>query len=312
MLQRSILITNTHTHSISSASVLLSCSNSPSWPSRSRGLVTLLRVCVAFLLGVCVAVLLEFTELATPVEMPRLCCNTHPDSVAVCASCLAWSCHKRVRKSVEARTPLQTLRRCGSLCRCPRSASRRPMFTSRISTRCSLSLSVTHWRTLAPLKKVWQTLSIGKSSKIPHNLIISGAVHGQMPGHCLGVVCQTLPVLRYYRRAAATTETVIGKPSNGRDTPGREWPAIVFTPLPPQPLSTSPCAVSTRSCAVSTRCSLLRSVSVCPDRAGCEPSSFSVLFQSKRPHVPHLGLHADRRLEPLCTIPVHSTIPVHC
>ena len=47
--------------------------------------------------------------------------------------------------------------------------------------------------------KVWQTLNIGKSSRIPNNLIISGAVHvhGQMPGHCLGVVCQTLPVLRY-------------------------------------------------------------------------------------------------------------------
>ena len=33
-------------------------------------------VCVAFLLGVCVAALLELTELAKPVEMPRLCCNT--------------------------------------------------------------------------------------------------------------------------------------------------------------------------------------------------------------------------------------------
>ena len=29
--------------------------------------------------------------------------------------------------------------------------------------------------------KVWQTLNIGKSSKIPNNLIISGVVHGQMP-----------------------------------------------------------------------------------------------------------------------------------
>ena len=43
--------------------------------------------------------------------------------------------------------------------------------------------------------KVWQTLNIGKSPRIPNNLIISGVVRGQMPGHYLGVVCQTLPVL---------------------------------------------------------------------------------------------------------------------
>ena len=35
------------------------------------------RVCVAFQLRVSVAVLLELTELATPVERPCLCCNTH-------------------------------------------------------------------------------------------------------------------------------------------------------------------------------------------------------------------------------------------
>ena len=45
--------------------------------------------------------------------------------------------------------------------------------------------------------KVWQTLNIGKAPGIPNNLIIFGAVHGQMSRHCLGVVCQTLPVLRY-------------------------------------------------------------------------------------------------------------------
>ena len=44
--------------------------------------------------------------------------------------------------------------------------------------------------------KVWQTLNIGKSPRIANNLITSGAVQGQMPGHCLEVVCQTLPVLR--------------------------------------------------------------------------------------------------------------------
>ena len=48
--------------------------------------------------------------------------------------------------------------------------------------------------------KVWQTLNIGKSSIIPNNLIISGAVNGQIPGHCLGVVGQTLPVLRYMQQ----------------------------------------------------------------------------------------------------------------
>ena len=44
--------------------------------------------------------------------------------------------------------------------------------------------------------KVWQTLNIGKAPGIPNNLIISGAVHGQMSRHCLGVAGQTLPVLR--------------------------------------------------------------------------------------------------------------------
>ena len=45
--------------------------------------------------------------------------------------------------------------------------------------------------------KVWQTINIGKSPGIPNNLIISGAARGQISEHCLGVVCQTLPVLRY-------------------------------------------------------------------------------------------------------------------
>ena len=35
---------------------------------------------------------------------------------------------------------------------------------------------------------------------IPNNLIVSGAVHGRMSRHCLGVVCQTLPVPRYCAR----------------------------------------------------------------------------------------------------------------
>ena len=44
---------------------------------------------------------------------------------------------------------------------------------------------------------VWQTLNVGKAPGVSNNLIIFGAVHGQMSRHCLGVVCQTLPVLRY-------------------------------------------------------------------------------------------------------------------
>ena len=51
--------------------------------------------------------------------------------------------------------------------------------------------------------QVWQTLNIGNSPRVPNNLIISGAVNGQLPGHCLGVVCQTLPVLRYSRDTAS-------------------------------------------------------------------------------------------------------------
>ena len=45
--------------------------------------------------------------------------------------------------------------------------------------------------------KIRQTLNIGKSARAPSNLIISGAVQDQKTAHCLGVVCQTLPVLRY-------------------------------------------------------------------------------------------------------------------
>ena len=44
---------------------------------------------------------------------------------------------------------------------------------------------------------LWQTLNNGKAPGIPNNQIISGPVHGQITTHCLGVVCQTLPVVRY-------------------------------------------------------------------------------------------------------------------
>ena len=37
--------------------------------------------------------------------------------------------------------------------------------------------------------QVWQTLKIGKSPRFPNNLIISGAVHGQISEQWLGVVC---------------------------------------------------------------------------------------------------------------------------
>ena len=46
------------------------------------------------------------------------------------------------------------------------------------------------------IRRTLEPLNIGKTPGIPNNLIISGAVHGQMLRHCLGVVCQTLPVLR--------------------------------------------------------------------------------------------------------------------
>ena len=52
---------------------------------------------------------------------------------------------------------------------------------------------------------VWQTLSIGKSPRVPNNLIISGAVHGQVSEDCLGVVCQTVPVQRYSAGSRPTT-----------------------------------------------------------------------------------------------------------
>ena len=44
--------------------------------------------------------------------------------------------------------------------------------------------------------KVWQAVNIGKARSKPSNSILSGAVHGQISGHCLGVVGQTLAVLR--------------------------------------------------------------------------------------------------------------------
>ena len=53
--------------------------------------------------------------------------------------------------------------------------------------------------TLAPVK-FGQTLNTGKAPRVPDNLIISGAVHGQKTTHCLGVVCQTVPVVRYLQR----------------------------------------------------------------------------------------------------------------
>ena len=47
--------------------------------------------CVAFLLRVSVAVLLELTELAKPVEMPCLCCNTHSGATCSTLLCGAFS-----------------------------------------------------------------------------------------------------------------------------------------------------------------------------------------------------------------------------
>ena len=53
-----------------------------------------MRVCVAFLLRVSVAVLLELTELAKPVEMPCLCCNTRGQ---------AWTCSKSANRTAVCR-----------------------------------------------------------------------------------------------------------------------------------------------------------------------------------------------------------------
>ena len=39
--------------------------------------------------------------------------------------------------------------------------------------------------------KVWQAMNIGKAPGIPNNLIFSRAMHGQISGHGVGVVCQT-------------------------------------------------------------------------------------------------------------------------
>ena len=64
-----------HTHAVSSEFVLLSCSNTRSWPSRSRCLVSVVTH-TRSVLRICAAVMLEHTELAKPVEMPCLCCNT--------------------------------------------------------------------------------------------------------------------------------------------------------------------------------------------------------------------------------------------
>ena len=66
--------------------------NSMSWPSwyhRSRCRVSVVIeahtwLCVAFQLRVSVAVLLELTELAKPVERPCLCCNTRGSPYQPC------------------------------------------------------------------------------------------------------------------------------------------------------------------------------------------------------------------------------------
>ena len=49
--------------------------------------------------------------------------------------------------------------------------------------------------TVAPVK--FDKRNTGKLPRIPNNLIISGAVHGQISGPCLGVVCQTVAGLGY-------------------------------------------------------------------------------------------------------------------
>ena len=45
--------------------------------------------------------------------------------------------------------------------------------------------------------KVGQAANVGKARSTPDNPIVSGGVHGKIPGHCSGVVCQTIAVVRY-------------------------------------------------------------------------------------------------------------------
>lgn len=47
--------------------------------------------------------------------------------------------------------------------------------------------------------QVWQAVSVGKAPSTPENPILSGVVHGQLSGHCSGVVCQTLAVVGHAR-----------------------------------------------------------------------------------------------------------------
>ena len=42
--------------------------------------------------------------------------------------------------------------------------------------------------------KLWQPVKIGKLPRILSLLIVCGAAHGRVSGHCLGAVCQTLAV----------------------------------------------------------------------------------------------------------------------
>ena len=60
----------------------------------------IVRACVAFLLRVSVAVLLELTELAKPVERPCLCCNTR--------GCVVWQ-HFKVWHSATTRTSISAM-----------------------------------------------------------------------------------------------------------------------------------------------------------------------------------------------------------
>ena len=73
------------------------------------------RVRVAVLLGVCVVVLLEFTELAKPVEMPCLCCNTRSRCcVSVVAHTIQWQSKEdrsRLQNGWRSEEPSNTLPR---------------------------------------------------------------------------------------------------------------------------------------------------------------------------------------------------------
>ena len=123
------------------------------------------------------------------------------------------------------------------------------------------------WCTHPSTGQVWQTPNIGKSPRVSNNLIISGAVHGQMRGHCLGVVCPTLAVIGYRQTARTSSVAARGDARRQKHTRGtigrrpapRRWPPEVTEEArdwrsPPSSAGGAMCSMRrkrTRSCSFS-------------------------------------------------------------